>query len=146
LLTSGYTELIGRIHKQIPKVTTDVCVSVCLCLCLSISLCLCVYLGRVVNEWLCGADRSYTQADTEGDDGRVCVCVCLSVCLALCVCVCVQDGLLTSGYTDLIGRIHKQIPKVTTDGKRLQMVVCSATLHSLDVRKMAVSVESSLRL
>ena len=128
----------------------SVCLSVPVCVCVSISLCLCVYLGWFVNERLYGSDRSYTQADTEGDVGRVCVCVCvcicLSVCLALCVCVCVQDGLLTSGYTDLIGRIHKQIPKVTTDGKRLQMVVCSATLHSLDVRKMAVSVESSLRL
>jgi len=51
-----------------------------------------------------------------------------------------QDGLLTSGYGDLIARIHKQIPQVTPDGKRLQMVVCSATLHSVDVRRMAVSV------
>ena len=50
-----------------------------------------------------------------------------------------QDGLLTSGYADLISRIHKQIPQVTPDGKRLQMVVCSATLHSPDVRRMAVS-------
>jgi ATP-dependent RNA helicase DDX1 len=50
-----------------------------------------------------------------------------------------QDGLLSAGYGDLIGRIHKQIPKVTSDGKRLQMVVCSATLHSPDVRRMAVS-------
>jgi ATP-dependent RNA helicase DDX1 len=47
------------------------------------------------------------------------------------------DGLLSSGYGDLITRIHKQIPQVTADGKRLQMIVCSATLHSLDVRKMA---------
>jgi hypothetical protein len=28
---------------------------------------------------------------------------------------------------------------VTYDGKRLQMIVCSATLHSFDVKKMAVS-------
>lgn len=47
------------------------------------------------------------------------------------------DGLLSAGYGDLISRIHKQIPQVTPDGKRLQMVVCSATLHSFDVRKMA---------
>ncbi|PIK47053.1 putative ATP-dependent RNA helicase DDX1 [Apostichopus japonicus] len=31
----------------------------------------------------------------------------------------------------------KQIPQVTADGKRLQMVVCSATLHSFDVKKLA---------
>jgi len=47
---------------------------------------------------------------------------------------------LSSGYGELIARIHKQIPQVTPDSKRLQMVVCSATLHSMDVRKMAVSV------
>lgn len=47
------------------------------------------------------------------------------------------DGLLSAGYGDLINRIHAQIPKVTNDGKRLQMVVCSATLHSFDVTKMA---------
>uniref|UniRef100_A0A0B7AKG3 ATP-dependent RNA helicase n=1 Tax=Arion vulgaris TaxID=1028688 RepID=A0A0B7AKG3_9EUPU len=47
------------------------------------------------------------------------------------------DGLLSSGYTDLINRLHQQIPKVSNDGKRLQMVVCSATLHSFDVKKMA---------
>lgn len=51
-----------------------------------------------------------------------------------------QDGLLSSGYGDLINRLHGQIPKVTNDGKRLQMVVCSATLHSFDVKKMAVSL------
>ena len=53
--------------------------------------------------------------------------------------VCLQDGLLSQGNTDLINRLHSRIPKVTADGKRLQMVVCSATLHSPDVRKMAVS-------
>ncbi|XP_067930064.1 ATP-dependent RNA helicase DDX1-like [Watersipora subatra] len=47
------------------------------------------------------------------------------------------DGLLSQGYSDLINRLHAQIPKVTADGKRLQMVVCSATLHSPDVRRMA---------
>ncbi|XP_021364421.1 ATP-dependent RNA helicase DDX1-like [Mizuhopecten yessoensis] len=47
------------------------------------------------------------------------------------------DGLLSQGYSDLINRLHQQIPKVTNDGKRLQMVVCSATLHSFDVKKMA---------
>lgn len=47
------------------------------------------------------------------------------------------DGLLSQGYGELINRIHAQIPKVTNDGKRLQMVVCSATLHSFDVKKMA---------
>ncbi|XP_020803078.1 ATP-dependent RNA helicase Ddx1 [Drosophila serrata] len=47
------------------------------------------------------------------------------------------DGLLKSGYTELINRLHKQIPKITTDGRRLQMIVCSATLHDFEVKKMA---------
>ncbi|XP_044735811.1 ATP-dependent RNA helicase Ddx1 isoform X2 [Chrysoperla carnea] len=47
------------------------------------------------------------------------------------------DGLLKSGYTDLINRIHKQIPKITSDGHRLQMIVCSATLHDFEVKKLA---------
>lgn len=54
------------------------------------------------------------------------------------LCYFMQDGLLSSGYGDLITRIHKQIPQITPDGKRLQMIVCSATLHSFDVKKMAV--------
>ncbi|GAB1597636.1 ATP-dependent RNA helicase DDX1-like [Argonauta hians] len=47
------------------------------------------------------------------------------------------DGLLSQGYGELINRLHQQIPKVTNDGNRLQMIVCSATLHSFDVKKMA---------
>lgn len=47
------------------------------------------------------------------------------------------DGLLKQGYGDLIDRLHKQIPKITSDGRRLQMIVCSATLHAFEVKKMA---------
>ncbi|EFN80062.1 ATP-dependent RNA helicase Ddx1 [Harpegnathos saltator] len=47
------------------------------------------------------------------------------------------DGLLKQGCTELIDRLHKQIPKITSDGKRLQMIVCSATLHAFEVKKMA---------
>ncbi|KAL0277879.1 UNVERIFIED_CONTAM: hypothetical protein PYX00_005003 [Menopon gallinae] len=47
------------------------------------------------------------------------------------------DGLLKQGYGQLIDRVHKQIPKITADGRRLQMIVCSATLHDFDVKKMA---------
>jgi len=47
------------------------------------------------------------------------------------------DGLLKQGYEGFINRLHGQIPKVTSDGKRLQMVVCSATLHAFEVKKMA---------
>ena len=34
-------------------------------------------------------------------------------------------------------RVHGKIPKITSDGKRLQMIVCSATLHAFEVKKMA---------
>lgn len=50
------------------------------------------------------------------------------------------DGLLKQGYTDLIERLHKQMPKITADGRRLQMIVCSATLHAFEVKKLAVSI------
>ncbi|XP_055594121.1 ATP-dependent RNA helicase Ddx1-like [Uranotaenia lowii] len=39
--------------------------------------------------------------------------------------------------TAMIEKLHKQIPKTTADGQRLQMVVCSATLHSPGVAKLA---------
>ncbi|XP_057653483.1 ATP-dependent RNA helicase Ddx1 [Diorhabda carinulata] len=47
------------------------------------------------------------------------------------------DGLLKQGYTKFIETLHQQMPKVTADGKRLQMIVCSATLHDFEVKKMA---------
>ena len=49
------------------------------------------------------------------------------------------DGLLQQGHGEMINRLHSRMPKFTADGKRLQMIVCSATLHSFDVKKMAVS-------
>lgn len=50
------------------------------------------------------------------------------------------DGLLSSGYGELINNLHKQIPKITSDGRRLQMIVCSATLHSFEVKRLAGSL------
>lgn len=47
------------------------------------------------------------------------------------------DGLLAQGNQDLILRIFNKIPKMSPDGKRLQMIVCSATLHSFEVKKLA---------
>jgi len=47
------------------------------------------------------------------------------------------DGLLKQGYEQFINRVHGQVPKVTSDGRRLQMIVCSATLHAFEVKKMA---------
>ncbi|CAF0788217.1 unnamed protein product [Adineta steineri] len=50
------------------------------------------------------------------------------------------DGLLSQGYKDLIMKLHRKMPSVTLDGKRLQMVVCSATLHNFEVKKLADSI------
>lgn len=47
------------------------------------------------------------------------------------------DGLLQQGHGDLVNRLHAKCPKITSDSKRLQMIVCSATLHSMDVKRMA---------
>ncbi|XP_055349017.1 ATP-dependent RNA helicase DDX1-like [Paramacrobiotus metropolitanus] len=47
------------------------------------------------------------------------------------------DGLLSQGNWALINRFHGKIPQVTPDGKRLQMIVCSATLHNFEVKKLA---------
>ncbi|XP_014220033.1 ATP-dependent RNA helicase Ddx1 [Copidosoma floridanum] len=47
------------------------------------------------------------------------------------------DGLLKQSYGELIEKLHKQMPKITNDGNRLQMIVCSATLHDFDVKRMA---------
>ena len=43
-------------------------------------------------------------------------------------------------YEQLINRIHSQIPKMTSDGTRLQMIVCSATLHDFAVKKLAEKI------
>ncbi|XP_075243162.1 ATP-dependent RNA helicase DDX1-like [Convolutriloba macropyga] len=47
------------------------------------------------------------------------------------------DGLLQQQHGDLIQTIWKKIPQVTADNKRLQVVVCSATLHSREVKQLA---------
>ncbi|KAL1117818.1 hypothetical protein AAG570_004133 [Ranatra chinensis] len=47
------------------------------------------------------------------------------------------DGLLKQGYKNFINKLHEQIPTFTGDGKRRQMIVCSATLHDFEVKNMA---------
>lgn len=47
------------------------------------------------------------------------------------------DGLLKTGNGKLIESLHSQMPKITSDGRRLQMIVCSATLHDFEVKKLA---------
>jgi ATP-dependent RNA helicase DDX1 len=49
---------------------------------------------------------------------------------------------LVSGQSDsmrVIRELHSKVPRYSFDGQRLQMIVCSATLHNLDVSKLAVS-------
>lgn len=45
------------------------------------------------------------------------------------------DGLLKQGYGELLNKIHGHISRAAPPP--LQMVVCSATLHDFDVKKMA---------
>ena len=47
------------------------------------------------------------------------------------------DGLLSQGHKDLIMKIFRMTPSFSYDGKRLQMIVCSATLHNFDVKRLA---------
>jgi len=47
------------------------------------------------------------------------------------------DGLLKAGHEKFINSLHGSLPKTTPDGRNLQMVVCSATLHSFEVKRMA---------
>lgn len=51
-----------------------------------------------------------------------------------------QDSLVSAKtHLPTIERIHAALPKITAAGERLQMIVCSATLHNFDVKKLAVS-------
>lgn len=50
------------------------------------------------------------------------------------------DGLLTQGHRDFINTLYRSIPNVSVEGKRLQMIVCSATLHNFEVKKLADSL------
>nr|CAB3236898.1 ATP-dependent RNA helicase DDX1-like [Phallusia mammillata] len=50
------------------------------------------------------------------------------------------DGLLSAGNGDFIKRMHTRIPQTSSDGRRLQVIVCSATLHSFDVKKLAEKI------
>lgn len=44
------------------------------------------------------------------------------------------------GHRDLIMRLHRAIPAVSIEGKRLQLIVCSATLHNFEVKKLADNI------
>ncbi|KAM3722037.1 ATP-dependent RNA helicase [Dirofilaria immitis] len=48
------------------------------------------------------------------------------------------DSLVSAkNHLPTIERIHAALPKITALGDRLQMIVCSATLHNFDVKKLA---------
>lgn len=50
------------------------------------------------------------------------------------------DGLLLAGQEAFIKRMHSAMSQVSSGGKRLQVIVCSATLHSFDVKKLAEKI------
>jgi ATP-dependent RNA helicase DDX1 len=47
------------------------------------------------------------------------------------------DALLQQNHTNLLTGLHSRIPKMFDDGSRLQMIVCSATLHNFNVKRQA---------
>ena len=47
------------------------------------------------------------------------------------------DAFLAQGNMQTILQLHSKIPRMFGDGKRLQMIVCSATLHNFEVKKLA---------
>lgn len=50
------------------------------------------------------------------------------------------DGLLNQNQGGFLERMFNQCPKMSSDCKRLQLVVCSATLHNFDVKKLAQKI------
>lgn len=47
------------------------------------------------------------------------------------------DGLLSQGHGELIRKLYSKMPQVSPEGRRLQMIVCSATLHNVEIKKLA---------
>lgn len=47
------------------------------------------------------------------------------------------DGLLSQGYEEFINKVYNQLPKVSPEGRRIQLIVCSATLHNPQISKLA---------
>lgn len=52
------------------------------------------------------------------------------------------DALLAQNQQKLIESIHRKCPTISPEGRRLQMVVCSATLHNFNVKKLATKIMS----
>lgn len=52
------------------------------------------------------------------------------------------DGLLQQNQQRLIESIHRQCPQISPEGRRLQMIVASATLHNFNVKKLAQKLMS----
>jgi len=52
------------------------------------------------------------------------------------------DALLAQNQNRLIENIHRKCPQISPEGRRLQMVVCSATLHNFNVKKLAQKLMS----
>lgn len=60
-----------------------------------------------------------------------------------------EADFLMSGKSDsihIIRELHGKIPHYSSDGQRLQMIVCSATLHNFEVNKLAASLSSTRTL
>ena len=47
------------------------------------------------------------------------------------------DALLAQNNMRILSSLHSRMPKMFADGRRLQLIVCSATLHNFEVKKFA---------
>lgn len=47
------------------------------------------------------------------------------------------DALLAQNNLKILSSLHSKMPKMFDDGRRLQLIVCSATLHNFEVKKFA---------
>ena len=47
------------------------------------------------------------------------------------------DALLAQGNMKMLSDLQAKMPKMFSDGRRLQLIVCSATLHNFEVKKFA---------
>ena len=44
----------------------------------------------------------------------------------------IQDGLLSSGYTDFINKVHAKLPQVSPEGRRLQVGVVIVSMVTVN--------------
>uniref|UniRef100_A0A1I7WC34 Secreted protein n=1 Tax=Heterorhabditis bacteriophora TaxID=37862 RepID=A0A1I7WC34_HETBA len=60
------------------------------------------------------------------------------ICLCFKLMIFFEDQFLADKSSRLIERLFSYMPLVSNKGARLQVIVCSATLHNFEIKKFAV--------